>query len=1202
MLLVGSVLLRSSNAESFPYNPTTSLISPKDSNLVYIFQPSTSTHLQAQLLLLNTSTTLQSTNLQTQVLTSSLPFLENATAGTAYTPAISSSGSIAVYAGLCSSTSTFWSWTPQTTGSTSSINSSNGTWTQASTTISSGLVGSGASGANFQASSFSFSTLVEATESQRTTYLFGGMCPTSATSNISTWQSAATYSNRMLKIAATSSSSTTYQVSVSAETANKPIAEAGFTMTGLTPTYSNSSSGIVTQAQNFVLIGGHTQTAFINMSQVALFSLPQESWSFQSISTSTAGNTELAVRAVNSQIPDSRSGHTALLTSDGSAIIIFGGWVGDVTQPASPQLAILHLGSGYGGSGDWRWEIPSTTGTGLASGAGIYGHGTVMLPGNVMMIVGGNIIASTTSKVKRATTGQAYFLNTTSMSWLPTYTNPSYTAAATTTGVTQSGSSDSAGNSRKIGLGAGLGIGLAAIIGAIGVYFWYSRRLKRKRAEIREKDLRSLSRGDDDEIFTGDGLHPGMGENNLWWDIGPAGGQNLQRDGLIPWATPTVNLGNRGMGVGKNLDYGPVAYQPYNGYGDYEDTFRTEGPFAARGSSNLTRKAANPKNARGYYQPTPNAYSGFDFGTASNNGRSNSLGTAGPIHPIYEADEDGEVADTHRSTLGAAVTTHIQDDGEPPLVSPIDRADDPFLEQPPDSQYRNTPSPETAAQAREREVASWVADWAAADAILNTGSNSQSKPYDYMHSGRVSPNKDSVSGRTGSNLSEASAPSIIALSPNTSTNNRSNSLTAFFANGGGGWFPFSGNSGVGSSTVVGTDARYDYGEGRISPESDKSGRNPPQSSGSNSGASFNTARTSQNFVTLKAEAETLLSPPRRAVHSTYDEPSSPSKAKATAFSRRRERSWLGSLKRVFLPGDDEWVSSDGSSIISRQGNRSPSFSGSPTRSEFAPSNPQQVEPRRTVSAGAALWRRKQGRNDWADSASSDAILGHGNRVGSRRSNTMSGEIKVPMLGRQSQEGVHMEDEDWDIEKAVQSRVVQVMFTVPKEKLRVVNQDLDDRESDEEAERVESSKPLVLAESPDNLLSTELYPEQETEVKPLEVAVTTPVKGKGKPYIPALDPTNTPDLQPPSAPKPVATRGSPPLPAQHGTISTPKLLTQISTQIRTSSPLNQPIFSPSSALHSEKVGQRIDGRRVGEIVGLVEGRPGSPGRIRRRVVF
>jgi hypothetical protein len=46
------------------------------------------------------------------------------------------------------------------------------------------------------------------------------------------------------------------------------------------------------------------------------------------------------------------------------------------------------------------------------------------------------------------------------------------------------------------------------------------------------------------------------------------------------------------------------------------------------------------------------------------------------------------------------------------------------------------------------------------------------------------------------------------------------------------------------------------------------------------------------------------------------------------------------------------------------------------------------------------------------------------------------------IGRKSED-----DEEWDIERAVENRVVQVMFTVPKEKLRVVNHDVDEEKSD-----------------------------------------------------------------------------------------------------------------------------------------------------------
>jgi hypothetical protein len=61
-----------------------------------------------------------------------------------------------------------------------------------------------------------------------------------------------------------------------------------------------------------------------------------------------------------------------------------------------------------------------------------------------------------------------------------------------------------------------------------------------------------------------------------------------------------------------------------------------------------------------------------------------------------------------------------------------------------------------------------------------------------------------------------------------------------------------------------------------------------------------------------------------------------------------------------------------------------------------------------------LWQRKQGAADW--------------NVG--RSVEAEGELF---------EG---EDEEWDVEAAVENRVVQVMFTVPKKKLRVVNADQD----------------------------------------------------------------------------------------------------------------------------------------------------------------
>jgi len=47
----------------------------------------------------------------------------------------------------------------------------------------------------------------------------------------------------------------------------------------------------------------------------------------------------------------------------------------------------------------------------------------------------------------------------------------------------------------------------------------------------------------------------------------------------------------------------------------------------------------------------------------------------------------------------------------------------------------------------------------------------------------------------------------------------------------------------------------------------------------------------------------------------------------------------------------------------------------------------------------------------------------------------------------TREGGEMSDDEWDIERAIENRVVQVMFTVPKEKLRVVNHDFEEERSE-----------------------------------------------------------------------------------------------------------------------------------------------------------
>jgi hypothetical protein len=781
------------------------------------------------------------------------------------------------------------------------------------------------------------------------------------------------------------------------------VAEAGFTITGLSPSYSNAT-GVQTQQQNFVWVGGHTKTAFINMSQVAVWSLPEESWSFVTVDSPSATNvnTELAVKST-ATIIDSRSGHSAVLSEDGSSIVVYGGWVGDIKTAADPQLAILQLGTGYGGTGDWKWVVPASQ----PNGSGMYGHGAVMLPGNVMMILGGYNI-STSSTAKRATGAdtQALFYNATSMTWVSEYTNPAYTSLLAQNAAPQSSSTTRV---TKIGLGLGIGFGLLAVIAAISLCCWYSRRLRMRRAIEREKNIREL------------GSSVSSFYTNPNREMSQSGG------GVFPWA-------NRGWNGGQDSDSSMVEYanlqHSIQGYGPDPDPV----PVPPR---QVQRKPLHSRASRGAYQPAV----GFDFGTGSGHGRSNSLGTAGAIHPIYEADEEDQGHESDAVGIAIGEPSHINTD--------TNRYSDPFRDSRRDTGLFN--EPESPAASREREIQEWVTDWAAADLLLHSQTRIHS------HTGRISPTRraqlvavgttassvsgEEDSGRTESNLSEQTERSLTisgssGLSRSGSNSlgraSRSNSLRGFIT----GIIPFSAAGTAASSTVGASTV--------MSPVFDSSanrGNPPPGSAGSNSSKSFNTARTS--FPTLQMEGETLL--PRPATGDDFyissgevspvhepELPGSPSKSKPSAIAlgkRRGQMGWLGSLRRAFIGGNEGITGEIPPEHVGFGGSRA----GSPVRVDPSGS------PRRAASAGATLWRRKQGRGDWDDSADVD-VFSAGS--GAKRSNTLTGgDLSAP--GFRDLGGEQADEDEWDIERAVENRVVQVMFTVPKEKLRVVNHDFDE---------------------------------------------------------------------------------------------------------------------------------------------------------------
>ena len=82
-----------------------------------------------------------------------------------------------------------------------------------------------------------------------------------------------------------------------------------------------------------------------------------------------------------------------------------------------------------------------------------------MLPGNVMIVFGGFKISTSGTATDQGTS--VMFFNATSMSWASNYTNPTYVTAL------HNGFNGSSSSSMKVGLG----VGLAALVGAFLLYF-----------------------------------------------------------------------------------------------------------------------------------------------------------------------------------------------------------------------------------------------------------------------------------------------------------------------------------------------------------------------------------------------------------------------------------------------------------------------------------------------------------------------------------------------------------------------------------------------------------------------------------------------------------------------------------------------------------------------------------------------------------
>jgi hypothetical protein len=1036
LALLPTLLFVAVAAAQMPGNPTRVL---RHKNLLYIFEPASGTPSQFQLGSIDVSSRVDAARLPYTTLYPTLPFLNDNTRR-GFTPLLNDGGNITVYTGDCSqgaSGGEVWTFTPS-----SPKEKGIGSWKQEDVSVK-GSTHTAVMGANYLGGGMTFSSTVGGDASTISAYIFGGMCPF-MDAHSDNWQSAANYSNLMATLQPSGKHDNTlaYTLDVSSSR-GPPVPEAGFSITGLEPTFANRSDGSRTQQQNFLLIGGHTSSAFINMSQVALFSLPEQGWTFIGVEQPDTTHTDLTTRA-NAVTIDPRSGHTAALTPDGQQIIVFGGWVGDVDTPAEPQLAILNIASGYGGKSDWRWTIPSATGAGLPSDSGLYGHGATMLPGGVMMITGGYTISPPTSHRRRATptvNNKSYFLNTTSNTWVADYSPPPDLAGAEPINI-NAGPLSSPG--QKVGLGVGLGIAFAAVCGLFTFYMWYTKRLRKQR-EVREKQLQDLS-------FTTQRYN--IDEYSQGFD-----GRTAQTDALDYLA-------------GQN--------------GNYYFAPGTQGGQGRRQTAGIDAERTGllveiPSPTRGLRRSL-----GGKPGYATNNMRG-----AGGIHPIDELEEepeDGPKLNNPVFEKQIEMTERRHKRGG----SIMDSAPvlDPFIDSRQHSHQQKTIF--HSAPTSPNHETSDHPDYVSPDWPLGAAGPSR------LSAGRLSPDK-SNSERTSSNLSDRSTRSGLSWTSSNGGIVRNASLrAAALLNNPTQSNPF--KTPDGSPTRDKADHEHDFGQ--RSPEDPRTqSLTSIHSNGHGDLDSFRTAQSS--FAHLQAEGEALLGGnperPRPGTSSsdsnTYrDTGGSNSRAMtatpATSYAldttsasrpvtRERRKSWLGSVRRVLTRSASSAERTRSAIATMSYHERYTDNPISPVEKSAADkrkSCPAISSPPRRAASDASFWRSRRGQQDWLEEeqdsrwrrtagddwgAPEDIALAERERQrqewrerGKLLVNIASDDEQLPTPRtpiRSDQLGIPATAErpstpaseaDWDVEAAVERRVVQVMFTVPKSKLRVVNADVD----------------------------------------------------------------------------------------------------------------------------------------------------------------
>ncbi|KAF3281186.1 hypothetical protein TWF970_002352 [Orbilia oligospora] len=333
-------------------------------------------------------------------------------------------------------------WSSTATEITSDIASSSESSMAAETTIDTTTTDSGSSTTSSEVQT-SIQTTKLATSTTSSTK------PTStAVSSTSTTSAAAKETNR--------DPSSSLDVSITLPE-NPPIPEAGFSMTQLK---INSTSSENNSQDGMLILGGYTSSRrFVGLGQLAFFSPKSESWSFVSASLSD-----------NDITP--RAGHSAVVDESQKRIIVFGGWIGNITRPAKPSMVILKIGDLD--SNGWEWDTFNATeeveGSAPPDDTPLWGHAAILLEGNVMMLTSGFHVKSLDSSGKQMVNQKTWYLNLTSNEWVRQYHYPHEQIPETVVG------GDIKKSHRDIALLAGVFGGVALLVVTLAVLFCYARR------------------------------------------------------------------------------------------------------------------------------------------------------------------------------------------------------------------------------------------------------------------------------------------------------------------------------------------------------------------------------------------------------------------------------------------------------------------------------------------------------------------------------------------------------------------------------------------------------------------------------------------------------------------------------------------------------------------------------------------------------